>query len=50
VMAVVLGIAGIKSVLVILDFMALRGVSRLWQALLFGWVGAVLLTIGLTYR
>jgi hypothetical protein len=50
VMAFVLGIAGAKSLFVILDFMALRGVRRLWQALLVGWLALVLLLIALAYR
>ena len=49
-MLAVLGIAGVKSAYVILDFMALRGVRRLWQALVLGWLGLVLLLIVLAYR
>ncbi len=50
VMALVLGIAGIKCLLVILDFMALRAVQRLWPGLVIGWVAAVLLVIAGAYR
>jgi hypothetical protein len=50
IMALVLAIAGVKSVYLILDFMALRGVRRMWQALVLGWLGLVLLLIALAYR
>lgn len=46
----VLGIAGLKSLYVILDYMALRGVRRFWQALVVGWLGVVLLLIAFAYR
>lgn len=49
-MLFVLGIAGAKSVFVILDFMALRGVRRFWQGLVLGWLALVLLLIALAYR
>ncbi|MCK9285222.1 MAG: cytochrome C oxidase subunit IV family protein [Rhodocyclaceae bacterium] len=34
----ILAIAAVKGVLVIREFMALRGVSLLWQATVIGWL------------
>jgi len=42
-------ISAIKSTIVIRDFMGLRGVSLLWRAIMFGWLGLVLLGIGVLY-
>lgn len=47
--ALVMVIAGIKSVLVIGEFMALRGVKRVWQAIVGGWLLIVLALIALAY-
>jgi hypothetical protein len=48
--ALILGIAGVKSLFVILDFMALRHVQRMWPALVIGWLVLVLALIGIAYR
>lgn len=38
----ILVVAGVKGVLVIREFMALRGVRPVWQAVVIGWLLAVL--------
>jgi hypothetical protein len=43
-MLAMLIIAGIKGVLVIREFMALRGVRLLWQGTVIGWLIVVLAT------
>ena len=45
----ILLIAVIKSVLIINEFMALREVSFLWRAIMFGWLTVVCASIGLAY-
>jgi len=44
-MLTMLGIAGVKGSLVVLDFMALRHVSRFWPATLLLWLSIVLAVI-----
>ena len=41
--------AGIKGVLIINDFMELKGVSLLWRALMYGWLWSVIFAIAITY-
>ncbi len=41
--------AAIKAVLIIRDFMELRGVSFLWRAIMYGWLSVVCLSIGIAY-
>jgi hypothetical protein len=41
--------AGVKSVLIIRDFMELRGVSFLWRAIMYGWLIIVSLSIAIIY-
>ena len=41
--------AAIKSSLLIRDFMELKGVSLLWQVIMYGWLGTVCLAIAITY-
>jgi len=48
--ALILAIAGVKSWLVIYDFMALRRVKFLWRAVVLGWLLIVLAIIMLAYR
>lgn len=40
---------GFKGVLIIRDFMELKGVSFIWRALMYGWLWAIILAIGITY-
>jgi len=49
VMATLLALSFIKGRLVVLDFMALRGVRLLWRALLIGWLVLVASLIALAY-
>jgi len=44
-----LGVAGLKGVLVIRDFMDLRHVKVLWQAIVTGWLALVLALVMLAY-
>ena len=49
----VLGLAGLKGALIVLDFMELRHAPPLWRRLLLGWLGgvlAVLLLVALIAR
>lgn len=39
----------IKSTFIIRDFMELRGVSTLWKAIMYGWLGVVTLGIAIAY-
>lgn len=48
-MLVLLLAAAIKAVLIIRDFMELRGVSFLWRAIMYGWLSVVCLSIGIAY-
>ncbi len=41
--------AAIKGVLIINDFMELKGVSLLWRALMYGWLWSVIIVIAITY-
>lgn len=47
--AAILAIAFFKGVLVIQEFMALRGVKRLWQGIVIGWLSLVLAVNMATY-
>ncbi len=49
VMAALLALSFIKGRLVVLDFMALRGVRLMWRALLIGWLVLVASLIALAY-
>ena len=49
VVIVLLLTAAIKGVLIINDFMELKGVSLLWRVLMYGWLWSVILTIAITY-
>ncbi|MBV1915756.1 MAG: cytochrome C oxidase subunit IV family protein [Pseudomonadales bacterium] len=48
-MLVVLIAAAVKSVLIIREFMELRGVSFLWRAIMYGWLLVVCTGIGVAY-
>jgi hypothetical protein len=48
-MLVMLGLAGFKGTLVVLDFMALRRVRLLWPAILLAWLFIVLGVIVAAY-
>lgn len=41
--------ATVKSIFIIRDFMGLRGVSRLWRVIMFGWLTTVILGIAIAY-
>jgi len=41
--------AVVKSVLIIRDFMELRGVSFLWRAIMYGWLMVVSSSISIIY-
>ena len=47
--AIVLGLAWIKGLLVIYEFMELRHAPRLWKRLLIGWLSVVVALIALAY-
>lgn len=47
--ATMLGLALIKDLLVIYDFMELRDAPAIWKAFLIGWLGFVLAMIALAY-
>jgi len=49
VMLFLLSTAVVKSVLIIRDFMELRGVSFLWRAIMYGWLIIVSLSIAIIY-
>jgi len=48
-MLFLLSAAVVKSVLIIRDFMELRGVSFLWRAIMYGWLIIVSLSIAIIY-
>ena len=48
-MLLMLGIAGLKGTLIVLEFMALRCVKVMWSLLLLGWLLVVLAFITLAY-
>ena len=39
----------IKGVIIIREFMELRGVSFLWRAIMYGWLWTVTIAIAITY-
>ena len=39
----------IKSCFIIRDFMELKGVSRIWQIIMYGWLGTVCFAISVAY-
>ena len=41
--------AVIKSCFIIRDFMELKGVSRIWQIIMYGWLGTVCFAISVAY-
>jgi hypothetical protein len=41
--------AAVKAVLIIRDFMELRGVSLLWRVIMYGWLLAVCVAIAMAY-
>jgi hypothetical protein len=45
----ILAIAGVKGVLIIRDFMALRGINPFWPIMVIGWLLGVLAVIMATY-
>jgi hypothetical protein len=47
--AIMLGLAFIKGVLVIYDFMELRHAPRMWKLFIVGWLTFVLTMIALAY-
>ena len=47
--AIILGLAWIKGLLVIYEFMELRHAPRLWKRLLIGWLSVVVALIALAY-
>ena len=47
--AAILAIAAVKGVLIIRDFMALRGVAFIWPAMVTGWLLLVVAVILVTY-
>ena len=49
IMIVLLLTAAIKGVLIINDFMELKGVSLLWRAMMYGWLWTVIIAIAITY-
>ncbi len=49
VVIVLLLTAAIKGVLIINDFMELKGVSLLWRVLMYGWLWSVIIVIAITY-
>lgn len=49
VMLLVLIAAAVKVVLIMRDFMELRGVSFLWRAIMYGWLLVVCTGIGIAY-
>jgi hypothetical protein len=48
-MLFLLSAAVVKSVLIIRDFMELRGVSFLWRAIMYGWLIVVISSIAVIY-
>ena len=48
-MLLVLIVAAVKAVLIMRDFMELRGVSFLWRAIMYGWLLIVCTGIGIAY-
>lgn len=49
VVVVLLLTAAIKGMLIINDFMELKGVSLLWRVIMYGWLWSVILAIAITY-
>lgn len=49
VMLFLMSAAVVKSVLIIRDFMELRGVSFLWRAIMYGWLIVVSSSIAIIY-
>lgn len=41
--------ATVKAILIIRDYMDLRGVSLLWRVMMYGWLSVVSLSIIITY-
>ena len=41
--------AAVKGGFIIRDFMELRGVSLVWQSIMYGWLGIVCLAIAIIY-
>ncbi len=50
VMLFLLSSATVKAGMVIRDFMGLRGVSLLWQVIMYGWLLVVCVAIAIAYR
>ena len=44
-----LATAAIKGFIIIHDFMELRGVSMIWQVIMYGWLSVICLAIAITY-
>lgn len=49
IISILLLTTAIKGVLIINDFMELKGVSLLWRALMYGWLWSVIFAIAITY-
>ena len=49
IMLLLLSTALIKAVIIIREFMQLRGVSLLWRAIMYGWLWIVIVVIAVTY-
>lgn len=48
-MWILVGTAYIKSVMIIREFMELKGVSLLWKVLMYGWLSVVCFAVILAY-
>jgi cytochrome c oxidase subunit IV len=46
---ILLSTAAIKGILIIRDFMELKGVSLLWRVIMYGWLGSVCVAIVVSY-
>ncbi len=46
---ILLSTAAIKGILIIRDFMELKGVSLLWRVIMYGWLGIVCSAIAVSY-
>ncbi len=49
IMLLLLSTTVIKAIIIIREFMELRGVSLLWRVIMYGWLWIVIITIAVTY-
>lgn len=49
IMLILIGTAFIKSILIIREFMELKGVSLLWKIIMYGWLTIICLAIVVAY-